>query len=71
MLDRIYYVLQHKHTKELIRQQGRAGELLDRPALYVSDKRARQARTTRQWDIDYPDDWEPVPVRLVVVEKPE
>jgi hypothetical protein len=67
MLDRIYFILRHKTTGEIIKQQGRSGELLDRPSLYISEHRAKFARSSRQWDVDYPQDWEIVPVKIVEV----
>lgn len=65
MLDRLYYILRHRESGEILRAQGRAGELADKPALYISQRRAKQARNHRTADIADPEEWEVVPVRVI------
>lgn len=66
MLDRFYYVARNRKTGEVLQQQGRAGEPLERPTLFISARRVKQGLSARKYDVDCLDDWEIIKIRLAI-----
>lgn len=66
MIGETFYILRHKTTKEIIRQQDTKSNPTEKPALFINARRARQARTLRQ-EIENPVDWDLVPVKVVEI----
>lgn len=64
--ERIYYVARNRATDEYLRQQGRDGVLLAKPALFLSRRRGKQSLSLRTIEIADPSQWELVPVRIQI-----